>query len=1107
MADDDAIDPGAGRILGSGSNSLQRSIDANTRVQEQLLAEMRRLGAMPGGKAASGPRTTSVGAPTPQGWSRTDNRVNTDGSTYSTRSRVTPMGDGTQVDEEFTDRRTANGTRVRTTSVRTPFAGGIKGYSTRVRTTTTAPGGRTTRSERTIDEMRGLDSDLSSWDEEGFHGGWGPTTPQGPPLKWRNLARNAQRFSNKAGSWGAGMVKTAIPMDNYSQWAGIGNAAPYSGDGTNGGSVNAIRKFVFGSQGQNLTGWAQNVGDAQSAAFTASRNSGYTELTPGTQKSINPQFANYLGNVKDLSILNPTMNASATAGMIGTLSSTRGLYAAQMYGYRPLMSPGGRVDRGALGGFADSVMSRTFNGQKTIRPEELKASLGQNGSLHANIQAYVRSAGGDEQMVTAIEDYVSGRNTAAQRGLGGKEFDKLLADYQKGGDKGKAAEKKLQKFGVSNSILQSQKDMSAAKSGNVSDLLDSMGPAVKKANEALEDFYNLLNDIVNLPGIKQALGTVAGWGSVFGPALGSAFGSMAGMRMGAGAMGAAGSLMGMRSIGGRGAVRTAGAGMLVGGGGAGMLRAGAYGAGSIGVGMIGDEVADHIDNPKGKRLTRVLTGAASYGLAGAGIGTMIAPGVGTAIGGGIGAVVGAAKEFFSSDDSTTGYDGMDGGSSDKKSKGSTPSSGEAITGKKAGGAINAALAQVGKPYQWGGTGPNAFDCSGLMQFAYKKIGVRLPRVSQAQMKVGKSVKRKDVRPGDLMFPNPGHVVMYIGDGKIVEAPRPGQKIRVASVGSYSSYKTIRRIVGAVGTYSTGDDQDANTQKEQGGNAGGDSGSSILSNESGSTEEVDAITAALAGVQHTLRNTPMGSSDDGEESADVGSASAGDYDFGPINGKVTKVPKPPGWVKSAVLRGMSAAGVQGGKWARGLVTIAYRESGFRKSAQNNWDSNAKNGTPSQGLMQVIAPTFKAYRAKSLPNDPFNPAASVAAATNYIESRYKDISRVQQSNANKPPRGYAVGAWEIPQDHIAQVHKGEMIIEKPKADTIRQALMRDVVSMKDPSASARPSSAGSGVTLIFQNGSVQFSVSGAITESAARSAAKTFSVALAEDVRIKALANGL
>lgn len=95
-----------------------------------------------------------------------------------------------------------------------------------------------------------------------------------------------------------------------------------------------------------------------------------------------------------------------------------------------------------------------------------------------------------------------------------------------------------------------------------------------------------------------------------------------------------------------------------------------------------------------------------------------------------------------------------------------------------------------------------------------------------------------------------------------------------------------------------------------------------------------------------------------------------------------------WVAAA----MAADGVSGSNWLNGLETIAGYESGGNPNAQNNWDVNAQNGDPSRGLMQTIGATFEAYRNASLPNDIFDPVANVAAAINYIKSRYGDIGNV-------------------------------------------------------------------------------------------------------------------
>jgi cell wall-associated NlpC family hydrolase len=99
-------------------------------------------------------------------------------------------------------------------------------------------------------------------------------------------------------------------------------------------------------------------------------------------------------------------------------------------------------------------------------------------------------------------------------------------------------------------------------------------------------------------------------------------------------------------------------------------------------------------------------------------------------------------------------------------------------------AIAFALAQIGKPYVWGATGPGAFDCSGLMLRAYQAAGINLPRVSADQYHGGALLPVHDAQPGDLMFlayvPNDPttihHVFMYLGNNQIVEAPFQGHPV-------------------------------------------------------------------------------------------------------------------------------------------------------------------------------------------------------------------------------------------------------------------------------------------------------------------------------------------
>jgi len=109
-------------------------------------------------------------------------------------------------------------------------------------------------------------------------------------------------------------------------------------------------------------------------------------------------------------------------------------------------------------------------------------------------------------------------------------------------------------------------------------------------------------------------------------------------------------------------------------------------------------------------------------------------------------------------------------------------------GGVAGKVIAYAEAQLGKPYQWGATGPAAFDCSGLVMMAYRAAGIFIPRTSQQQWASGTRIPAAQAQPGDLVFfagadgtlTAPGHVGIVIGHGLMIDAPAPGLTVRVES---------------------------------------------------------------------------------------------------------------------------------------------------------------------------------------------------------------------------------------------------------------------------------------------------------------------------------------
>lgn len=115
-------------------------------------------------------------------------------------------------------------------------------------------------------------------------------------------------------------------------------------------------------------------------------------------------------------------------------------------------------------------------------------------------------------------------------------------------------------------------------------------------------------------------------------------------------------------------------------------------------------------------------------------------------------------------------------------------------------AIAYAMSKVGKSrYVWGASGPNSFDCSGLMLAAYRQVGISLPHSSGAQAGRGHAVSKSKLQPGDLVFFAHGgriyHVAMYIGGGKIVHARQPRYGIQVNSLAGYSAVASARRIIG------------------------------------------------------------------------------------------------------------------------------------------------------------------------------------------------------------------------------------------------------------------------------------------------------------------------
>ncbi|WP_329135629.1 NlpC/P60 family protein [Streptomyces sp. NBC_01476] len=108
-------------------------------------------------------------------------------------------------------------------------------------------------------------------------------------------------------------------------------------------------------------------------------------------------------------------------------------------------------------------------------------------------------------------------------------------------------------------------------------------------------------------------------------------------------------------------------------------------------------------------------------------------------------------------------------------------------------AIAFAQKQLGKPYVWGATGPDSFDCSGLTQAAYKAAGITLPRTTYDQVNVGTRISEADLKPGDLIFfySDVSHVGLYIGGGNMIHAPHTGTVVKIAPITEMPFYGAVR----------------------------------------------------------------------------------------------------------------------------------------------------------------------------------------------------------------------------------------------------------------------------------------------------------------------------
>ncbi|MFE2539053.1 C40 family peptidase [Actinacidiphila glaucinigra] len=419
-----------------------------------------------------------------------------------------------------------------------------------------------------------------------------------------------------------------------------------------------------------------------------------------------------------------------------------------------------------------------------------------------------------------------------------------------------------------------------------------------------------------------------------------------------------------------------------------------------------------------------------------------------------------------------------GGSRKKSDSGGLPSGGISS-------ALNFARAQVGDRYIMGATGPDAWDCSSLVQAAYKKAGVSLPRVTYDQIKSGVEVPIDEVRAGDLVFYSDlSHVGLYAGGGKVIEAANPGRGVVEGPM--YSKFKRARRVAsGSVAAKATlsGKQKDPTTGYGSGGGGGGLSSTGAY----GSSEEVDALAAALSGggggggSAQSVARTPSATQNSEAKSSGGGKDSVSDP-------------------RANVKLGRTMAAKYGwtGSQFDALYKLWTRESGWRTNADNP-------NSDAYGIPQAMSNIHKETATKEWRT---SAEKQIAWGLKYIKGRYGTPQRAWSFWNSHNPHWYADGAWNVPggpgEGLDAKLHGGEMVLDRNSAHTVRQALLNQGLNPSPGQGSASAAGGGS-VTLQFGAGSVVVQMPAA-TADGAKTAAQQFVTHIAADDRIRSLMGG-
>lgn len=699
------------------------------------------------------------------------------------------------------------------------------------------------------------------------------------------------------------------------------------------------------------------------------------------------------GAMAGFGISNPTLGAQSSAQLAGAMYSPSFSMRMMQMGYNPIRSMNGGAPMNS-GQAAYSILSGMGLGK--MNPARVYGNLASpKGQVDLS---YLFGQSGIPNDVAA--QYLQTYSQLFSKGMNPTQASNLINKATFGSTKSmKAAQGRLGRLGVKTSTndIQQLKNAQAVVSGRQGEYAGGFNTAIGDSTTLLEDFNNSLNKLLNGP-----LGTAAGYaggtagvmsGAQRGAGMGLGFGGALTIArlfgLGGGAGGAGASLFGRGAAGmagGTGAAGTAG--------GAGVLTTiGATIGAAAGLSMV-EAFTAHIGSVLGGHVPGVSKLQKSTSWLGKGVKrglsdfAMQMPVLGPAIsmltghnasmGGGAGSVSTSRQQ---------------GGNNNKMAGAGVPGSAKQ--------AVGAAETQLGVPYVYGDEIPGVgFDCSGLVQWAYKQAGVNLPRTSQSMWSALKKrrVPLNAVQEGDLLFSagsdgtasSPGHVAMMAGNHQIIQAPHTGSNVQLTGYNPREWVAAARPagsgsfISGGPGSGPGISGTGTGSSSLFAGNRGSGMGSA---GNYGSANEVDIISA-------------MGSGGGGGGSFIGGTGNNGGSNTGNSNGtsgKAGSVGNIRGGGSIAankkLMRQMAQAMYgwgRGAQW-RALDTLEMHEAGYNQFAQNPTST-------AFGMGQFLDSTWKGYGPKT--TDPKN---QIKYMLEYIHGRY----------------GSPVKAWNQYYDHPGHV----------------------------------------------------------------------------------------